>query len=153
MICTFPALLCCFHPAHFHLSFQSVQSLSRVHLFATPWTATRQASLSITNSQSLLRLMCIESGMPSNHLILWIPFSSCLQSFPESGSFLMSLLFTSGVQNIRASSFSISPSNEYSGLISFRIHWFDLLAVQGTSPVPQFNSIQPSLWSNSHIRT
>ena len=78
------------------------------------------------------KLMSIESVMPSNHFILFVPFSSHLQSFPASRSFPMSQLFTSGGQSIGSFSFSISPSNEYSGLISFRIGWFDLLAVQGT---------------------
>ena len=76
--------------------------------------------------------MSIESVMPSNHLILCRPFSSCPQSFPTSGSFPMSQLFASGGQSIGVFSFSISPSNEYSGLISFRLDWLDLLAVQGT---------------------
>ena len=81
------------------VQFSSVQSLSCVHLFATPWTAAHQASLSITNSQSLLKLMSIESVMPSNHLILCHP----LQSFPASASFQMSQFFASGGQNIEAS--------------------------------------------------
>ena len=100
---------------------------SRVQLFATPWTAALQASLSLTISQSLLKVMSIESVMPSNHLILSFPFSSCLQSFPGSGFFS-----NESALHIRWSkylSFSISPSNEYSGLISFRIDWFDLLPV------------------------
>ena len=84
-----------------HLS--SVQSLSCVWLFVTPWTAARQASLSITNSRSLLKLMSIKLVMPSNHSSSVIPFSSCLQSFPESGFFQMSQFFTSGGQNIGAS--------------------------------------------------
>ena len=109
-------------------SISSVQSLSHVWLFATPWTAAHQASLSITNSQSLLKLMSIESVMPSKHLIL-IPFSSRLQSFPASGSFQINQFFASGGQSF---SFFVSPSNEYSVLISFRMNWFDLLAVQGT---------------------
>ena len=196
-----------------------VQLLSHVQFLVTPWTAAHQASLSVTNSWSLLKLMSMASVMPSNHLILChppIPFSSCLQSFPTSGSFPMSRFFTSGGQIIGVSasasvllmniqdwfplgwtgfpcsprdsqessptpqfksinsriwkmaddvdqqqttdtveepldlirltsnesafcirwpkywSFSISPSNEYSGLISFRIDWFNLLAVQGT---------------------
>ena len=107
----------------------SVQLLSHVWLFATPWTVAHQTSLSITNSWSLLKLTSIESVMPSNHFILCqVPFS-CLQSFPASGSFLMSQFFTSGGQSIGAS--AISPSNDYSRLISFRIDWFDL-TVQGT---------------------
>ena len=90
----------------------SVQSLSRVRLFATPWTTARQASLSITNSQSLPKPMSIESVMPSNHLILCLPFSSCPQSFPASGSFPMSQLFTSSDQSIGVSvSASVLPMN------------------------------------------
>ena len=80
-----------------------VQSLSHVRLFATPWTAARQASLSFTNSRSLLKLMSIESAMPSNHLILCCSFSSCLLSFPASGSVPVSRLFASGGQSIGAS--------------------------------------------------
>ena len=111
----------------------SVQLLSRVQLFATPWTAACQASLSITNSQSLLKLMSIESVMPSNLQSSVIPFSSCLQSFPASGSFLMNQFFASGGQSIGVSaSASVSPSNEYLGLISFRMDWLDPLTVQQT---------------------
>ena len=95
-------------------------------------TPARQAFLSITNIRSLLKLMSIESVMPSNHLILYCPFSSCLQSFPALGSFQISQFFTSGSQSFGASASANSPSNEYSGLISFRMDWFDLLAVQGT---------------------
>ena len=92
--------------------FSSVQSLSCVRLFATTWTAARQASLSITNSRSLLKLMSIESVMPSNHLILCRSHSSCPQSFPASGAFQMSQLFTSGGQNIGVSaSTSVLPMN------------------------------------------
>ena len=107
----------------------SVQSLSRVWLFVIPWTAARQASLSFTNSHSLLKLMSIESVMPSNHLI---PFSSCLQSFPASGSFPIKSVLHIRWPKYWSLSFSISPSNEYSGLSSFRMDWLDLLAVQGT---------------------
>ena len=108
-----------------HLVFSSVQSLSRVRLFVTPWTAAHQASLSITSSQSLLKLMSIESVMPSNHVIL---------SFPASGSFQMSQFFASKYwwPKYWSFSFNISPSNEHPGLISFRTDWLDLLAVQGT---------------------
>ena len=112
--------------------FSSVQSLSHVWLFATPWIAAHQASLSITNSWSSLKLMSIESVMPFSHLILCHPFSSCPQSLPESESFPMSQLFAWGGQSNWSFSFSISPSNEHSGLISFRVDWLDLLAVQGT---------------------
>ena len=110
----------------------SVQSLSHVHVFATPWSAGCQDSLSITSSCSLLSFMSIESVMPYNHLSPSVfPFSSCLQSFPASGFFPMSQFFASGGQSIGVWSFSISSSKAYSGLIFFRIDWFDLLAVQG----------------------
>ena len=93
-------------------SVQFSQLLSRVQLFATPWTTARQASLSITNSRSLLKLMSIGSVMPSNHLISVVPFSSCLQSFPASGAFQMSQLFASGGQSIVVSaSTSVLPMN------------------------------------------
>ena len=109
----------------------SLQLLSRVHLFVTPWTAARQASLSITNSQSLLKLMFIESVMLSN-LILCRPLLLRPSIFPS-----IRVCSSESVLHIRwpkdwSFSFSISPSNEYSGLISFRIDWLDLLAVQGT---------------------
>jgi len=94
------------------IQFSSVQSLSRVRLFATPWIAARQASLSITNAQSPPKPMPIESVMPSNHLILCRPFSSCPQCFPASGSFQMSQLFASGGQSIGVSaSTSVLPVN------------------------------------------
>ena len=113
------------------LNHQSVQSHSHVRLFATPRTALCQASLSITNSRSLPKLMSIESVMPSNHLILCCPLLLLPQSFPALGSFLMSQLFASSGQSI-GFSFNISPSNEHPALISFRMDWLDLLAVQGT---------------------
>ena len=102
-----------------------------------PWTAAGQASLSITISQNLLKLMSIELVMPSSHLIFFIPFSSCLQSFPASRSFPRSQFFASVKfftlwPEYWSFSFSISLSKEYSRLISFRMDWFDLLAVQGT---------------------
>ena len=113
-----------------HLWFSSVQSLSRVQLFATPWTAAFQASLSITNSWSLLKLMSFKSVMPSNYLILCHPL--LLPSiFPSIRVFSNGQFSASGVA-IRSFSFSISLSNGYSGLISFRVDWFDLLAVQVT---------------------
>ena len=94
------------------LGFSSVQSLSHILLFATPWPAAHQASLSITNSQSLFKPTSIESVMPSSHLILCRPFSSCPQSFPASGSFQMSKLFASGGQSIGVSaSASVLPMN------------------------------------------
>ena len=126
------------------LQFSSVQSLSRVQLFATPWTAARQASLSITNSWSLFKFMSTMSAMTGGSSV--IPFSFCLQSFPASGSFPMSQFFASGCQSIF--SFSISPSTEYAGLISFRMDWLDLLAVQGTlKGLLQHHSLKASiLW-------
>ena len=111
--------------------FSSIQSLSHVRLFETPWTAACQASLSITNSQSLLKLMSIESVMPANHLILCHPPLLPPSIFPASGSFPVSQFFTSGGQSTGVSA-SASVSNDYSGLISFRMDWLDLLAVQGT---------------------
>ena len=94
--------------------FSSIQLLNQVRLFVTPWTAARQASLSLTNTQSLLRLTSIELVMPSNHLTSVVPFSSHLQSFPASWSFLMSQLFTSGGQSIGVSAkASILPMNDF----------------------------------------
>ena len=108
----------------------SVQSLSHVQLFATPWTAAHQASPSNTNSQSLLKLMSIKSVMPPNHLILCHPLLLLSSIFPSIRAFSNeSLLWWPKYWSF---SFNISPSNEYSGLISFRMDWLDLLAVQGT---------------------
>ena len=97
---------------------------------STPWTAARQASLSIANSRSLLKLMSIELVMPSNHLILYRPFRLQPSIFPSIRGFSNELVLH--IRWPKYWSFSISPSNEYSGLTSFRIDWFDLLAVQGT---------------------
>ena len=108
----------------------AVQSLSRVQLFATPWTAARQASQSITNSKSLLNLMSIESVMPSTILCSVIPSPPSYTIFPSIRIFSNESTLHIGWPKYW--SFSISPSNEYSGLISFRIDWFGLLAVQGT---------------------
>ena len=112
--------------------FSSGQSHSHVQLFVTSWSAARQASLSITNSQSLLKLMFIESVMPSNHLILCHPLLLLPSVFPN-----IRVFSSKSVLHIRwpkhwSFRFSISPSNEYSRLISFRMDWLDLLAVQGT---------------------
>ena len=125
----------------------------------TPWTAAHQASLSTTNSQDLLKLMSIESVMPSNHLILCCPLLLLLSIFPS-----IRVFSNKSVLRIKWPehwSFSINPFSEYSGLISFRMDWLDLLAVQGLSRVfsnttiqkHQFFNTQPSLWSNSHIHT
>ena len=112
--------------------FSSIQSLSHVQLFATPWAAAHQASLCITNSRSLLKLMPIESVIPSNYLMLCCPLLLLLSIFPS-----ILVYSNESVVHIRwpkywSFSFSISPSNEHPGLISFRMDWFDLLAVQGT---------------------
>ena len=110
----------------------SVQSLSRVQLFVTPWTAARQASLSITNSQSLLKLMSIKLVMPSNYLILCCPLLLLPSIFPSIRVFSNESVLCITWPKYWSFSFSISPSNEYSRLISFRMDWLDLLAVQGT---------------------
>ena len=120
----FSLVICCIHFV--------VQSLSGVQLFSTPWTAAHQASLSFTISQSLLKLMSIESVMPSNLLILCRPLLLLPSLFPS-----IRVFFSESVLRIRwpkdwSFSFSVSPSNEYSGLISFRMDWLDLLAVPGT---------------------
>ena len=109
-----------------------VQSLSCVWLFATAWTTACQASLSFTISQSLLKLMSIESVMPSNHLILCHPLLPLPSLFPSIRVFSNELALCIRWPKYWSFSFSISPCSEYSGLISFRIDWFDLLAVQGT---------------------
>ena len=114
------------------VQFSSVQSLSRVQLFVTPWTAARQASLSIINSQSLLKLMSIELVMPFNHLILCRPLLLLPSIFPSIGVFSNESVLPFRWPKYWTFSFSISLSNEYSGLISFRMDWLDLLAVQGT---------------------
>ena len=114
------------------LSVCSVKLLSCIQLFATPWTAARQVSLSITNSWSLFRLIPIESVMPSNHLILCRPLLFPPSIFPSIRVFSNESVLPIRWPKYWSFSFNISPSNEYSGLISFRIGWLDLLAVQGT---------------------
>ena len=118
---------------------------------ATPWIAACQASLSITNSRSSLKLMSIESVMPSNHFILCHPLLLQPSNFPSIRVFSNELALCIGWPKYWSFSFSISPSNEYSGLISFRLDWLDLFAVQGTSqessPTPQFKSINSSVLS------
>ena len=110
----------------------SVLSISRVQLFATPWTAARQASLSITNSRSLPKLMSIESVMPSNYLILCRPRLLPPSIFPSIRVFSNESVLLIRWPKFWSFSFNISPSNGYSGLISFRMDWLDLLAVQGS---------------------
>ena len=112
--------------------FSSVQSLSRVQLFAISWTAAHQASLSITNSWSLLKLMSIKSVMPSNHVILCHPLLLSPSIFPSIRVFSNESALRIRWPKYWSFSFSISPSNEHSGLISFSMNWLDLLAVQGT---------------------
>ena len=143
------------------MSISSVQSLSRVRLFETPWTAPSQASLAITNSRSLLKLMSIELVMPSNHLILCHP----LRHLPSV--FLSIRVFSSeSVLRIRwpkywSFNFSLSPFDEYSGLFSFRIDWLISSQSKGLSTLfsnttvqkHQFFTAQVSLWFNSHIHT
>ena len=114
------------------MQFHSVQSLSRVRLFVTPWTAARQASLSITNSRGLLKLMSIESVMPSNHLILYCPLLLLPSIFPSIKVFPNEPALHIRWPKYWSFSFISSPSNEHPGLISFRVDWLDLLAVQGT---------------------
>ena len=147
--------------ASYFKSISSVRSLSRVQLFATSWTAAHQASLSFTNSQSLLQLMCIESVMPSNHLIFCRPLLLLPSVFPSIRVFSSELALHLRWPKFWSFRFSISPSNGYSGLMSFRVDWLDLFAVQGTlkSLLQHHNSkasiLQHSLplRSNSHIRT
>ena len=147
---------------NFHRFISSIQFSCSVlsNSFVTPWTAVCQASLSITNSQSFLKLLSIESVMPSNHLILCCPLFLLPSIFPS-----IRVFSSESVLHIRWSkywsfSFSISPSNEYSGLISFRIDWLDLLAVQGTlkSLLQHLSSKTSILWCSAffivpHIHT
>ena len=138
-----------------------VQLLSCVWLFATMWTSASQASLSFTISQGLLKLMSIESVMPSNHLILCCPLLFLPSIFPSIRVFSNESILHIRGPKYWSFSFSISPSNEYSGLIFLRIDWFDLLAVQGILQSllehqiqkHQFFRTQIALWSNCHIHT
>ena len=111
---------------------QSIQSLNRVQLFATPWTAAHHASLSITNSQSLFKLMSIQSVMPSNHLILCCALLLLPSIFPRIRVFSNESVLHIRWPKCWSFGLSISPSNGYSGLVSFRTDWLVLLAVQGT---------------------
>ena len=135
---TCPKQAPCHHPesacpaAFLAMMHSSVQSLSCIRLFETPWTATHQASLSITNSLSLPKFMSIESVMPSNHLILCCPLLLLRSTFPNIRVFSNESTLHIRWPKYWSFNFSISPSNEYSGLISFGIDWLDLLAVQGT---------------------
>ena len=126
------------------VQFSSVQSLSCVQLFVTLWTAARQSSLSITNSQSLLKLMSIESVMPSNHFILCHPLLLPPWIFPSIRVFSNESALHIRWPKYWSFSFNITPSNEHPGKISFRIDWLDLLVVQVSSTTPQFQSINSS---------
>ena len=133
------------------VQFTSVQCLSCVQQFAPSWTAARQASQSITKFWSLFKLMSVESVMPSNHLILCHPLFLLPWIIPSIRVFSNESVLCIRWPKDWSFSFSISPSNEYSGLISFRMDWLDLLAVQGdsqeSSPTPQFKSINSSALS------
>ena len=133
------------------VQFCSVQSLSHVRLFAPPWTAARQASLSITNSWSLLKLMSIELVMPSNHLILCHPLLLLPSIYPSIRAFSNESVLCIRWPKYWSFSFNISPSNEHSGLISFKMDWLDLLAVQGTlkSLLQHHNSKASILWCSA----
>ena len=143
------------------IQFSSVQSLSHVRLFATPWIAARQASLSITNSQSPPKLVSIKSVMPSNHLILCRPLLLLLPIPPSIRVFSNESALRMRWPKYWSFSFSISPSNEHPGLISFRMDWLISLQSKGLSRVfsnttvqkLQFFGTQLSSQSNSHIRT
>ena len=143
------------------LSFSSVQSLSHLWLFATPWTAARQAFLSITNSQSPPKPMSIVSVMPSNHLVLCHPLLLLPSIFPSIRVFSNESAVRIRWPKYWSFSFNISPSNEHPGLISFRMDWWDLLAVQGSlESLLQHHSSKASILrcstfsqSNSHIHT
>ena len=128
-----------------------IQLLSHVQLFATPWIAAHQASTSVTISRSLLKLMSIKAVMPSNHLILCCPFLLPPSVFPSIRVFSNELALHIRWPKYWSFSFSISPSNEYSGLISFRIDWFSLLAIQGTlKSILQHHNLKASiLWCSA----
>ena len=131
-------------------NFSPVQLLSHVQLFATPWTAACRASLSIINSWSLFKLMSIELVMPSNHLTLCLPLLLLSAIFPSIRVFSNESVLHIRSPKYWSFNFSISPSNEYSRLISFRIDWFDLLAVQGTlKSLLQHHSLKASILRHS----
>ena len=131
----------------------SVQSLSHARFFVTPWTAAYEASLSITNSQSLRKLMSMESMMPSKHLILCCPLLLLPSIFPSIRVFSSESVLYIRWPKYWNFSFNISPSNEYSGLMSFRMDWLDLLAIQGTlKSLLQYHSSKASiLWHSDFL--
>ena len=135
-------------------SFSSVQLLSHVQLFATPWISARQDTLSVTNSRSLLRLLSIESVMPSSHLILYHPLLLLTSVFPSISAFSNESVLCINWPKYGSFSFNISPSNEYPGLISFRMDWLDLLAVRGTlKSLLQHHSSKASILQHSTFFT
>ena len=150
-------LLSCIQGYHYHLSklhiyaFSSVHSLIRVQLFATPSITARQASLSITNSRSLPKLLSIESVMASSHLILCCPLLLLPSVFPSIGVFSSESALCIRWPKCWSFSFNITPSSENSGLISFRMDWLDLLAVQGTlkSLLQHHSSKASILWCSA----
>ena len=141
--------------------FSSVQSLSHVWLFETPWTAARQGLLFFTNSWSLGKLMSIELVIPSNHLILYPPVLLLPSIFPSNRVFSNESVFRISWQKCWRFNFSIGPSNEYSGLISFRMTWSISLQAKGLSRILSNTTVQNhqlfiahhSLWNNCHIHT
>ena len=140
----------------FRITFSSVQSLSLVQLFLTPWTSAHQASLSITNSRSSRKLISIELVMPYNLLILCHPLLLPPSIFPSIRVFSNESVLHIKWPKYWSFSFNINPSNEHSGLISFTMDWLDLLAVQGTlksSPTPHFKSINSLALSFLHSPT
>ena len=137
-----------------HFQFSSVQSFSHVQLFGTPWAAALQASLSITNSQSLLKLMPFESVVPSNHLILCCPLLLWPSIFPSIRVFSIKSVLRFRWPKCWSCSFNIGPSNEYPGLISFRMDWLDLPSVQVTlkSLLQQHSSKASILWCSAFFK-
>ena len=133
----------------YNVQFSSVQSFSCVQLFAIPWTAACQASLSITNSQNLFKLMSIESVMPSNHLILCHPLLLLPSIFPSIRVFSNESVICIRQPKYWSFSLNISPSNEYSGMISFRMEWLHLLAVQGILKSLQHHSSKAPIFQCS----
>ena len=135
------------------IQFSSVQSVNCVQLFVTPWTAEHQTSLSITNSWSLLKLMSIKSVMPSNHLILCRPLLLATSIFPNIRVFSSESVLYIRWPKYWSFSFNSSPSNEYSGLISFRMDWLDLPVVQGTlkSLLQHHSSKTSIIWYSAFI--
>ena len=139
--------------SHHSVQFSSVQLLCHVQLFVTLWTAACRASLYITKSQSLPKLMSIDSVMPSNHLIFCHPFLLLPSIFTSIGVFSNESALHIRWPKYWSFSFNISPSNEHPEPISLRMDWLDLLAVQGTSPTPQLKSINFSVLSPFHSPT